>query len=247
VTSYADQRIAKLQSGEAYCDKALQLINASDLASALIYFDKAEELFLELDHPQWLTFTRHEKFRALVEGGQFEKAAALAPAIEAGYERLQDKRGLALFLIHRADLQRRQNAIPKALAWLRLAAALIAEKRLPEFEAYLRANLAVALMAQDSYYQAIENLQLVFADDSLRPWYHEQLGICYQKIFRFADAEREFNLSFEAYRSSSQWSEALGVLEQLRTLHEGRQDQQAVQRLNDLSARIRQRIEPLSR
>ncbi len=194
-----------IQQGEELCDEAMTASQRGDYDQAIEMYNRAEDLFLSVRDQNWLNFLRHEKLRVLQSLDQAKDALELTDLIIEGYQETLNHNGLALTLIHKADLFIATEEPYKAISSLNLAKALINSKKLNDLKGYLHSSFAVAYNAVDDLASAIAalNKALVYYSPESYPneysWCLLQVGICYQKLYDYSSSEKHLLRAWEMY------------------------------------------------
>lgn len=211
--------------GEQEYDEAIHQLERGEATLAFEHFELAEQVFLELQDRHWLTFIRHERFRLFLQTEQYEPALALAEDIIEGYLETQNKKGLALIQIHKADILLEQEKPLEALTSLRIAEAIVSSESIDELAGYLYSSLALVLIHLEDYFHAIQELNAaldIFPTEKASAniaWCQQMLGQCHWKLFDLASAERHFVASHQGYLKLGDTQNAMEVIDQLKQLY----------------------------
>ena len=221
----AEERESLLSQGEQEYDEAVHQLERQEFELALEHFDLAEQAFQQLQDQHWLTFLYHEKFRIFKQAEKPDQALELVDSIVEGYLDTQNRHGLALIHIHKADLLGDKGDVEEALACLRSAEAIIESEKIYDLKSYLYSSLAVVLMMIEDYISAIDyfnQAMKVYSTESNSvevAWCLHQLGLCYQKLFDLNAAERHLAGAYQSYFKAGDNEAGKEVIEDLKKLY----------------------------
>ncbi len=127
-----EERNELIKEGESYCDQASISVNHSDYEQAHKLYDKAQDLFEQLNELPWLVFLLHEKFHLYHRMEKFDEALKLVDTIIKRYRETDNKKGLCLFMTHKASLHLDQANIHLSLECLKIAEVISHDEKLHE-------------------------------------------------------------------------------------------------------------------
>ncbi len=221
----AEERDSLLIKGEQEYDEAVHQLERREYELAFKHFDLAEQAFRQLQDQHWLTFLYHEKFRILKQTDKPQKALELVDSIIEGYLDTQNRHGLALVHIHKADLLGDKGDVEEALACLRTAEAIIENEKIYDLKSYLYSSLAIVLMVIEDHLSAIDylnqamNIYSAESDSAEFAWCLHQLGLCYQKLYDLNAAERYLVGAYQSYFKAGDNETGREVIEDLKKLY----------------------------
>lgn len=218
-----------LQEAEVKIDNAQSLAASGEYDEALRIIDQAESAFESIQHITWLTFTRHEKLRILLERGSTGNTEKLVDEIKKGYHQTKNHKGLALLLIHESILFNLMEDYISAIANLRLAETLIVEKSMDTLKGYLYATIANNYIETQDFIRAIDSLEESIANYSTvsesgeKIWCFWRLAECYRNIYQFKEAEKCYMAAYKGYLHLNDMEAGKRVLIELRDWYIERQ------------------------
>ncbi|MCP4753170.1 MAG: hypothetical protein GY866_19955 [Proteobacteria bacterium] len=239
-----NEREEILKRGEENCDKAIDLASNDEHDKALSYFATAEECFESVQDQHWLTFTGHKKLHSLQKVGKHEEALQLASRIGQGYRETDNIHGLALLLIHQADLLLEQNETFLAMECLRAAETIVVEEEFADLLGYVYSNISINLMVQEDYFAAIGYLKKTLENYTVdehpteRSWCLQQLGICHQNIYDLKEAEKFLVGAYQEYLAQRDSQSAFPIMKRLKETYQNSNQNQKAQQLEILMAQI---------
>ena len=219
-------REALCKQGEELCDQAIHSANQGEFETALELFEKAENLFSQIQDLHWLTFLRHEKLHSLIGLERVDEALELADKTVYGYLSTYNSRGLVPLLILKATILIERKELNRALETIKTAENIATQRGYAELTNHILSTLADCLMEQENFLEAIQALRELTPSEERKDqseeygWALLRLGVCFQAICHPDKAEGYFKSSSRVFQEADTPRLSLQSLSRLKRLYE---------------------------